>query len=172
MKFLESTACGLITNIKISSPFFQVYKSTYTSRWQDHGTFWGFMFSFWDFQMLVMSFTSICLSSFSQAVMTYVMSLSVLESAWTFSQSSMIFADRSTLIATVYPCLVVWSPDPLHCWQTFTIKANHAINTVMFYFHLNKRHKEMRHFRPLAPPPPPLAPCAASSHYRLFSKST
>lgn len=61
-----------------------------------------------------------------------------------------------------------WSPDPIGSWLTFTIKANHAINTVMFYFHLNKGHKETRYFRALTPP---LSPCAASSHYRLFSTS-
>lgn len=71
-------------------------------------------------------------------------------------------------IATVHTSLVARSPDPIDSWLTFTIKANHAINTVMFYFHLNKGHKETRYFRALTPP---LAPRAASSHYRLFSKS-
>lgn len=71
-------------------------------------------------------------------------------------------------IATVHTSLVARSPDPIDSWLTFTIKANHAINTVMFYFHLNKGHKETRYFRALTPP---LAPCTASSHYRLFSKS-
>lgn len=67
--------------------------------------------------------------------------------------------------------LVARSPDPIDSWLALTLKAKHAINTVMFYFHLNKGHKGTRHFRALTSPPPPLTPRAASSHYRLFSKS-
>lgn len=59
-------------------------------------------------------------------------------------------------ITTCHTSLVARSPDPIDSWLTFSIKANRTISAVMFYFHLNKGHKESRHSRAL--PPLPLLP--------------
>lgn len=73
----------------------------------------------------------------------YLVAFSVLETAWTLSTTKsvsrwQILFPPLTLwyaIAAVSTSLPARSPDPIDSWLTFTLKANHAINTVMFYFH-------------------------------------
>ena len=122
--------------------FFPVYKSTQTSRWRDHetaadSTFLSGVFELPLHWLLPLFILPTCYEK------STLSPFSVLESAWTlFTTKSVprwqILFPPLTLwyaIAAVRTSLLARSPDPIDSWLTFTLKANHAINTVMFYFH-------------------------------------
>lgn len=163
---------------KDSWPFFFFFFPRYTNQLRQAD---GVIMELSDFTflsvVLISSFISICLFIFPTCYEIYLCHFMCwnlpepfhkYDSRW---QAAFPLLMPRYLIAAVHAILVAWSPESIDFWLTFPLKANHAINTVMFYFHSNKGHKETRHFRALTPPPPLLAPCTASSHYRLFSKS-